>query len=650
MKRWRVAGLGVFCVFVIVAALALALFTLDLRKQLAPRLERMATAALDRQVSVRGAVRLGVWHGGPTLIMEDVRLANARWGTKPEMLKAGRVAVRARLFPLIKHQVAVHELVLDKVEALVETEKYGDTNRPRPGALGGKVGLFGKVKLKGPESLSATNVFFTYRTEKGIPHLGVNFKRIDIRPAGKDSLKFNFRGTLGGKPFDINGTFADAQALIRGLQSPVTSTVVLGNSTVQVNGQVGSPTRGPGFALRFDGSAPDLRDFGALIGVTDLREGYPLIFSASLDGTRGTVRLSEFSAHVGSGSVVGSLDLTARNGEPYIDGVFASEVLDLEPFLGRWWRASDFATFAAKPFAVDFFRHAHVDVSYQAQLLKLGKAALEAADARLLLAGGVLTLYPLSIYNDGDSLEGEFSIDFNSGGEAELRAITRRFPVGPLLAGAGHGEALTGDLALSVELTGVGPSLEAVLADLRGQVSLAVTNGTLGAAALDYLPKAWRPVYRTLGEGEPFVPLACARGRATFDKGRAEARTFLVNTAATTTTGALSLDLSTSELSAIFVPRAKRSAAGQAQADLALEGPLVKPQALVVDKAGAGMSSVLPQSLKTLASAKLRISPDEPCMATFEGGIVPRVNDPTVLTDPKREAGRTAQSAEGSEP
>jgi len=646
----RVLGLGVICLSVVAAALALALLTLDLRRELAPRLERMATAVLDRQVSVRGPVRLGLWLGGPSLIMEDVRLANAAWGTKPDMLKVGRVEVRARLFPLFKHQIAVHELVLDKVDALVETQKNGDTNRPRPGALGGKVALFGHVKLKGPESLSARHVSFAYRTQQGLPHLAVDFDRIDVRPVGKDSLTLALRGTLGGKTFNIAGTFADAQALIRGRQSPLQGAIALGNSIVHVNGRVGSPTRGPGIALRLEGSAPDLRDFGALIGITGLREGFPLVFSAALTGAHGHVSLSEFSAHVGKGSIVGSLDLSERNGEPSIDGVFASEVLDLEPFLGHWWHASDFAAFAAKPFALDLFRHAHIDVSYQAQLLKLGKAALEAADVRLLLAGGVLTLYPFSIYNDGESLEAEFSIDFNSGGEGEFRAITRRFPLGPLLAGAGHGDALTGDLALSVELTGVGSSPEAMLADLQGQVSLAVTNGALGAAALDYLPQAWRPIYRALGEGEPSVPLACARGRAMFDDGLAEARALLVNTGATTTTGAARLDLSTSELSALLVPRAKSKASSQEQADLALEGPLVEPQALVLNKAQGDRDGALPASLKTLAAAKLQTSPDEPCMATFEGGIVPRVNDPTVITDPTKEAAQAGRAAEGSEP
>jgi uncharacterized protein involved in outer membrane biogenesis len=375
-----------------------------------------------------------------------------------------------------------------------------------------------------------------------------------------------------------------------------------------------------------------------------------LVFSATLNGAHGHVSLSEFSARVGSGTIVGNLDMSERNGEPSIEGVFASEVLDLEPLLGSWWSASDFAAFAEKPFAVDFFRHAHVDVSYQAQLLKLGKASLEAADVRLLLAGGVLTLYPFSIYNDGDSLEAEFSIDFNSGGEGEFRAITRRFPLGPLLAGAGQGDALTGDLALSVELTGVGPSLDAMLADLRGQVSLAVTNGTLGSAALGYLPEAWRPVYRALGEGEPTIPLACARGRAMFDDGHAEARALLVNTGATTTTGAARLDLATSELSALLIPRGKGKVSNQPQADLALEGPLVDPQASVVSKVGAEKDATLPERLKTLAAAKLQTSPDEPCMATFEGGIVPRVNDPTVITDPKQEAAQAARAAEGSEP
>jgi hypothetical protein len=511
------------------------------------------------------------------------------------------------------------------------------------------VGLFGRIRLSGPDSLSATNVSFAYKTRSGLPPLSVSLERLSIRPAGKDSVKFSVLGTLAGKLFGIEGSLSETLALARGRQSPIQGALALGNSTVLVSGRVGSLAQGPGISLRLEGSAPDLRDFGALVGAQGLQEGFPVTFTAALNGTRGRLSLSELSARVGAGSIVGSLDITERNGAPSFEGLFASEVLDLKPFLGEWWSAKDIATFAAKPFALDFFRRARIDVSYQAQLLRLGEAALEAADIRLLLAGGVLTLYPLSIYNEGNALEAELSIDFNSGGEGELRAITRRFPLGALLAGAGHLDALSGDLALSVELTGSGPSLEAIFADLRGQVSLAIAGGELGAGAIDYLPEAWRPIYRALGEGEESVPLACARGRAAFDKGRAEARAFLVNTGASTTTGAARLDLATGDLSAVLTPRGKQGSASQDEAELALLGPLSDPHGFVVG-ARDPRDEVEVASLKVLAAAKGKASSDEPCTATFEGGLVPRVNDPTVITDPKQEAGQAPRAAEGSEP
>lgn len=650
MSLLRPVGISLLVILVIGTLFSLILFSFDLRKSLAPRLERVATAALDRRVSVGGAVRLGLWHGGPKIVLEDVRLANAAWGTKPEMLKIGRLELRARLRPLFSDRIAIRELVLDRVEALIETRDDGVSNRPRPGALGGKVGLFGRIKISGPEILSARQVSFDFRSRPGMPRLGARFERINIRPAGKDSFKFSLLGTVHDKLLGIEATLNEALALIQGRQSPLQGAVSIGNSTVLVTGRVGGLARGPGFVLRLEGSAPDLRDFGALLGISGLPEGFPVVFSATLNGVRGRASLSEFSARVGTGTIVGTLDMTERNGAPSFDGVFASEVLDLAPFLGRWWSADDFAAFAAKPFAVDFFRRAHIDVSYQAQLLRLGRASLEAADIRLLLAGGVLTLYPLSIYNDGSPFEGELSIDFNSGGEGEFRAVTRRFPLGPLLEGAGHGDALSGDLALSVELTGQGPSLEAMLSDLKGQLSLAVTNGMLGPAALDYLPEAWRPVYREIGEGEAAVPLACLRGRMMFDGDQGEARTLLIDTGASTTMGAARLDLESGELAAILLPRAKGKSQAGVAVELALEGPLAAPQGFVVGEGAGPGDKSLSEGLRKLASSKGLAALDEPCQATFEGGMVPRVNDPTVISDPTQAYYTDGQSAEGSEP
>jgi hypothetical protein len=114
--------------------------------------------------------------------------------------------------------------------------------------------------------------------------------------------------------------------------------------------------------------------------------------------------------------------------------------------------------------------------------------------------------------------------------------------------------------------------------------------------------------------------------------------------------GAARLDLESGELAAILLPRAKAKAQAGAPAELALEGPFDAPLGFVVGEGGGPGDESLSEGLRKLASTKALAALNEPCQATFEGGMVPRVNDPTVITDPTQAYFADGRSVEGSEP
>lgn len=80
-----------------------------------------------RQLSVDGAVDFTVSYP-PKIILEDIRIENADWGSKRDMLKADALIAEVDFLPLLFGDVAVPRIQLVGVDILVETKAGGATN------------------------------------------------------------------------------------------------------------------------------------------------------------------------------------------------------------------------------------------------------------------------------------------------------------------------------------------------------------------------------------------------------------------------------------------------------------------------------------------------------------------------------------------
>jgi len=88
--------------------------------------ERMLTVA-GRQLSFNGDIDFKVSFP-PRIIAHDVRIENAKWGSRKDMLKADTLIAEVDFLPLLVGDVAVPRLRLVGVDILVETNASGETN------------------------------------------------------------------------------------------------------------------------------------------------------------------------------------------------------------------------------------------------------------------------------------------------------------------------------------------------------------------------------------------------------------------------------------------------------------------------------------------------------------------------------------------
>lgn len=88
--------------------------------------ERVGTLS-GRKLSIDGPIDFKVSYP-PRIIVEGVRLENAKWGSKPDMLKAKMLIAEVDFLPLLFGDVAVPRVQLVGVDILIETKSGGISN------------------------------------------------------------------------------------------------------------------------------------------------------------------------------------------------------------------------------------------------------------------------------------------------------------------------------------------------------------------------------------------------------------------------------------------------------------------------------------------------------------------------------------------
>ena len=89
--------------------------------------EDLVARRTNRAFTIGGAFELEVLPS-VSVVAEDVRLANAEWGSEPSMVTIGRVATEVSLWSLVSGPVHVRSLELSDVSVLLEKNPDGEAN------------------------------------------------------------------------------------------------------------------------------------------------------------------------------------------------------------------------------------------------------------------------------------------------------------------------------------------------------------------------------------------------------------------------------------------------------------------------------------------------------------------------------------------
>jgi uncharacterized protein involved in outer membrane biogenesis len=578
MRTLARIGIGIAVVLVLLVVGAIVVIkTIDPNTLIAP-VQAQVKAATGRDLAVRGGARIALsLH--PRIVLTDVVLSNAPWGTAKELARIERLELAAALLPLLSRRFELTELVLVKPVVALETDGKGQKNWQAQGAApgaaspaGGQGGLAGAVAIGDVTIVDGT---FTYQDGPKATPSRLVAKKLELRPrALRSGVDIDFEGAVGDVPVTVKGMVGSFEALLARTEA----------YPVDVKGQLAGQSFALATKIKAEPPRYTLQDLKLALGANAV-EGS---FAAETGGTRPKL-VFDLKAPA-----------LALHGLP-APAVAAPAPPPAKP-AGAWMIPDTPVSFAQ-------LRLVDADGKLAIGNLTLadGKAF---RDVRLVftIADAKLNVSSFSLGAFGGTLSGNASVDASRSDAAPALAVHldgNGLSLGDLLAATGRPrEVRGGSTQLNIDLAMRGNSPHQWASTATGNVRAVAGKATLvnskvdPAVLLDRLNAAINP-FRTR---DPSTELVCAVVRFPVANGVARVdRSIAVETDKIGVSASGTLDFRNETLDFQFNPKVRKGIAidlGTIADLVRVTGPFASPQ-ITIDPAG---------SAKVIASVGAAIS------------------------------------------
>ncbi|MCG6928300.1 MAG: AsmA family protein, partial [Acidobacteria bacterium] len=259
LRRILVITASVLAVLVVGLLLYLAFGDLSRHK---PQIEKFVTSRTGRAFTIGEPFELEVFP--PAVVAEDVRFANAEWGSEPAMVEIGRFAVEVDPWSLIRGPIHVRTLELENVEILLEKNAEAEGNWTLPMAAVAEPEPEPEPDLSDDHRPPAViedghlaNVRLVYREPEKEDRV-VLLENMQISPGEAGLLVLDGKGRLNKYPMTVQGELGTLRSLRTGRDVRVAIDATAGNLQVGVHGAIGSLNPLDGADLTLTAKNPDL--------------------------------------------------------------------------------------------------------------------------------------------------------------------------------------------------------------------------------------------------------------------------------------------------------------------------------------------------------------------------------------------------------
>ena len=307
MKFIKYLSIVVIFFLVLAAGLLATLNFVDLDRYKGT-LENQISKITGRDFSIEGDSELSI-SLQPRVLLRDVRLQNAPWGSQPEMLRIGQVELQMALLPLLKNRIEVTRLIVSELDVVVANSEDGQSNW----SLGDGKTATEKAPVsdaRGPQTefmlneVHIENARISYQGDANNPATRLDIDQLDVRRIDDDFEQWDITTRFNEIPVAVQGKTSYLHALFGGRPFKNDLKGTLGNLAFTLSGEVTLRDEADktGLNMQFSVAAPNL-ETASNLAATELPDIGPIKVSGkasdsggfyifSLDGSAAELKLT----------------------------------------------------------------------------------------------------------------------------------------------------------------------------------------------------------------------------------------------------------------------------------------------------------------------------------------------------------------------
>lgn len=517
-KFFKIAGIIFFSLVILIGVPGYYFIkNFDLNKYKAYA-SQIVEEQLGRKFAINGEASIGI-SLVPTLILEDVELANAEWAANPQMAKVKKLELKFALVPLLKKQIVVDKAVLTNPEVYLEMSKSGEGNWDFPGLKTKKTARYEpsgwliknaqaadekdaeKADLKAlagfaAKQVSIENGLLQYKNDKDGRVTNLVINQVNLSVPDADS--------------EIN---ADANVVYN--NQKITAKATLGSLNALIEGKNAYPVvlNGSAYGLNFDinGSAADIFDNIRYAAMTNIYNpagnlGAPeTTLKARIDGDLKKVDVDINLLNVVNNMITGKLSADISGKIPYVTANLKSDKINLmtlsanQPLASNAWdlslirtaKAADMVPNTAVPYQTLKGINAKAEIAVADLIIDKG---MEAKNVLLTAAlnKGILNISKLRLDFGGGEIDANAVVNANTQ-SLSLNAVSKNILLQNLhkefmVEGKNDFGILSGGKTdLQINLSGSGATYRQLVQSLSGQVIAIVNQSVVQTGALNFM-------------------------------------------------------------------------------------------------------------------------------------------------------------------
>lgn len=575
LKRW-VTGLSGFVAAVLLAGIGILVFQdhSEYQRQVAEAFRLMTGRALVVEGDIR--MRIGL---NPTLIMEDVSLANAKWGSKPHMASFRHFEASFDLMSLLDGEFRIKRITLISGEVFLERGKDGEGNWSFVD------GTDSATETPSPLAHTAYRVHdakIFYRESAT-----VSAKRVDIdwmsskpRNRGKD-LALALTGRFEGRALAISGSVGSG--LIYD-SMPLTAAVdlngQLGGTNLVARGTLGLPFEAHKTDLKFTLEGAKVRASLAALKIdSDISDSYRI--HGRLNVKDGRWVFSELKARIGPIDVAGRVEVPRNDAGAPIDVELSLPKIDLSrkaPGSNRKAKLKSKWVFGPEALPYDRIPDVNVRFKISTATMSIGKYTLRDANFSGRLDNRVLIIRRLKAKFLGGIARGGFVLNGSRPeGRIGARLRFKGIDIGKFLSTAGVTDSVSSRGDVSVNLAGSGRTWRDVARGMNGSFEIVGGRGQVRGTYVDLLGADLLGTIAPWASSIKDASVNCMVSFFHVRKGVATNDGLLFDTSRVTVAGKGRIDFRSEKYDMRLMPRPKDPSLLSLASPIVVEGPLNSP-------------------------------------------------------------------------